>query len=78
MTSLNWVHFLLLRQRERDSPWVQGHVRRPSYTREALIDVEAALRDFTSWLQNTDLPDYDHAVAFTGYADKWTSQLNYT
>nr|XP_022333334.1 metalloprotease mig-17-like [Crassostrea virginica]XP_022333335.1 metalloprotease mig-17-like [Crassostrea virginica] len=33
----------------------------------ALIDVEAALRDFTSWLQSTDLPDYDHAVAFTGY-----------
>ncbi|XP_062587286.1 uncharacterized protein LOC134248908 [Saccostrea cucullata] len=57
---------IVIEEREQDVPWLRGHVRRPSYTREAMIDVESVLRDLTKWLQNSSLPNYDHAVAFTG------------
>ncbi|XP_062596431.1 A disintegrin and metalloproteinase with thrombospondin motifs like [Saccostrea cucullata] len=59
---------IVIEERDQDVPWLRGHVRRPSYTREAMIDVESVLRDLTKWLQNSSLPNYDHAVAFTGYA----------
>ncbi|XP_061174861.1 metalloprotease mig-17-like [Saccostrea echinata] len=59
---------IVIEEREQNVPWLRGHIRRPSYTREAMIDVESVLRDLTKWLQNSSLPNYDHAVAFTGYA----------
>lgn len=58
---------IVIEERDPDSPWVRGHVQRPAYTSEAMIDVESALRDFTTWLQSSGLPEYDHAVGFTGY-----------
>eukprot|EP00105_Crassostrea_gigas_P004720 XP_011418026.1 PREDICTED: ADAM family mig-17-like [Crassostrea gigas] len=58
---------IVIEERDPDSPWVRGHVRRPAYTSEAMVDVESALRDFTTWLQSSGLPEYDHAVGFTGY-----------
>ncbi|XP_056021490.1 A disintegrin and metalloproteinase with thrombospondin motifs 9-like [Ostrea edulis] len=58
---------IVIEEREQDAPWLRGHIQRNSYTMEPMIDAESALKDLTKWLKNNNLPDYDHAVAFTGY-----------
>ncbi|XP_060081675.1 metalloprotease mig-17-like [Ylistrum balloti] len=52
-----------------DASWLENSVLWPRTVRQGVVNVDTALNKFQMWLRRKypDLPNYDHAVAFTGH-----------
>lgn len=56
---------ILYIQNEQGYPW--SEVRKEKSPTRDLLNADAGLRDFRSWVANTvNLPLHDHAILFTG------------
>ncbi|XP_063418817.1 A disintegrin and metalloproteinase with thrombospondin motifs 7-like [Mytilus trossulus] len=60
------VTAFLIADTEQAYPW--SEVRKEKSSTRDLLNADAGLRDFRSWVANTvNLPLHDHAILFTGY-----------